>query len=90
MLKFEMHSYQLPRWMVPVLALAALALIPFALMLALGVAVLAIGVSVLRAFLPSSPGLGKAKNLESPQHVPLKPGSIIDADYEVKDENEKE
>ncbi len=89
MLKFEVRSYQLPRWMVPVLALAALALIPFALMLALGVAALAVGVSVLRAFLPSgrvggSPTLGKAKGGS------LKPGSVIDVDYEVKDENEKE
>lgn len=89
-MKFELRSYQAPRWIVPILVLAALALIPFALVLALGLAVAAIGFSALRAFLPPSgknPGLGY---LKKPSRVSLKPGSVIDADYEIKDENEKE
>ncbi len=90
MLKFEVRSYQLPRWMVPVLVLAALALIPFALMLALGLAAAAVGLSVFRAFLPAGNRPMDPEILNPPARTSLKSGSVIDADYEVKDENEKE
>jgi hypothetical protein len=90
MLKFEVRSHQLPRWMVPVLALAALALIPFALMLALGLAAAAVSLSVFRAFLPTGNRPKDSKTLDPPARISLKSGSVIDADYEVKDENEKE
>lgn len=89
-MKFEVRSYQAPRWIVPVLVLAALALIPFALMLALGLGAVAIGFSALRALLPPSEKRLGSESLERPRRTPLKPGSVIDADYEIKDENEKE
>lgn len=89
-MKFEVRSYQAPRWIVPVLALAALALVPVALALALGLAAVAIGFSALRAFLPPSGKNHGPEPLDRPSRMPLKPGSVIDADFEIKDENEKE
>jgi hypothetical protein len=91
MFKFQVRSYQLPGWIVPLLALAALALIPFALMLALGLGVLAIGGTLLRAlFLPP---VNRYESVESENRKPSKLGSgptdVIDADYEIKGENEK-
>jgi hypothetical protein len=89
MLKFEIREAHLPRWMVPVLVLAALALIPFALMLALGLAAVAVGLTALRILLP--PAKPPEREILKPRaSSSLKPGSVIDADYEVKDENEKE
>ena len=90
MLKFEVRSYHAPRWIVPILALAALALIPFALVLVLGLAAAAIGFSAVRAFLPPTGKPLGPETLGKPSRTPLKPGSVIDADYEIKDENEKE
>lgn len=90
MLKFEVHSTQMPRWIVPVLALAAFALLPFALMLALGLAAAAIGFSVFKAFLPPVEKPLGPESLERPARSSLKSGSVIDADYEIKDENEKD
>jgi len=90
MMKFEVHSYQTPRWIVPILILAALALIPFALVLALGLAAAAIGVSAFRLFLPVAGRPESPGTLGAPPPTSLKSGSVIDADYKIKDENEKE
>ncbi len=90
MMRLEVRSYQAPRWMAPILILAALALVPFALMLALGLAAAAIGISAFRLFLPAAGRSENPATFGSPPHHSLKSGSVIDADYEIKDENEKE
>ena len=91
MLKVHVRSYALPRWVIPVVFLAALALIPFALMLALGLGVLALGASVVLPLLfPSKPVKDPGRFGErgrSLRDAGLSPA--IDADYEVKDENAK-
>ena len=81
----------MPRWVVPVLVLVALALIPFALALALVAGGIAVTAAVVRTFLPLSP---KSFPNDSPFEVKGKMfdrgnSSVIDADYEVKEENEK-
>ena len=90
MMKLEFRSYQAPRWVAPILILAALALIPFALMLALGLAAAAIGVSTFRSLLPAADRPENPETLGARPHHSLRSGSAIDADYEIKDENEKE
>jgi hypothetical protein len=90
MLKFQVQSYSMPRWIVPLLALAALALIPFALVLALGLGLLAVGASAFRAFLLPG-GRSVDTRFEVGRPSKLNPGSsnTIDADYEIKGEDEK-
>lgn len=90
MMRFEVRSYSMPRWIVPILILAALALIPFALVLALGLTAAGIGFSALGLFLPKAGGPENNETLGVPPRHSLKSGSVIDADYEIKDENEKE
>jgi hypothetical protein len=91
MMRVQVQSFQMPRWVIPVLVLAALALIPFALALALVAGGIALTAAVVRALLPPS-------TPSSPLHTRSEANgrvfdrgnsSVIDADYEVKDENEK-
>lgn len=90
MVRFQVHSYQLPRWIVLVLALAALALIPFALVLALGLGVLAIGASAFRVFLaPAGPVNHSRFEKTASSKLGSSSANVIDADYEIKGENEK-
>ncbi len=90
-MQIHIRSSQLPRWIVPVLILVALALIPFALMLGLTLAAVAIGASALRLLWPS-PGKQEAGPKEFPFSKAEKrfsDPSAIDAEYEVKDSDEK-
>lgn len=90
-MKIEVHSFQAPRWIIPLLILAALALIPFALALAAGMAVLALGVGVLKLLLPSSGTSGHVGSFETRRSAgKFSDSTAIDADYEVKGENEKD
>jgi len=68
----------------PLLVLLALALIPLALVAAVGFAALALGTTVVRAFLPSSsrPPIVQSRSVEA-KGVSL---GAIDAEYEIKDE----
>ncbi len=83
-MRMEVRSVQVSRWLAPLLLLLALALIPLALMVAVGFAALAIGTTVVRAVLPSSPRspVIQARSVESS----IEPNSAIDAEYEIKDE----
>jgi hypothetical protein len=90
------RSYNLPRWLGPLVGLAVLALIPFALMVALALAGLSLGVLVIRSLLPSS---GREKRVlrgpgssRSSQHLNSTHPStqVLDAEYEVKETHEKE
>ena len=90
-MRMEVRAFQMPRWIVPVLVLAALALVPFALMLALGFAVLGLGVSALRLMLPPAGPAQKEGPLREPtRSEKIGPGAVIDAEYEVKDAHKKE
>ena len=88
MMRMEVRSAHLPWWVVPILLLAALALIPFALVLALAVAGMAIGVSVVRFLLTGPQNRHEEsqtfRTQDSRTHLP--PSQVIDADYEVKEE----
>jgi hypothetical protein len=87
-MKVHFQTFQAPRWAGPVVLLLILALIPFALMLAALLAAVAVGYSVVRFLSPSgrtplenrSPG---SRGLDSAAPG----GTVIDADYEIKDEN---
>jgi hypothetical protein len=90
-MQIHVRSAQLPRWVVPLLILAALALIPFALMLGLALAAVAIGASALRVLLPSLRG-PEVRSTEFPfsrADKRFSDPSAIDAEYEVKDSDEK-
>ncbi len=83
-MRMEVRSFQVPRWLAPLLVLLALALIPIALMVAVSFAALALGTTVVRAFLPSSsrPPIVQSRTVEAK-------GSnleAIDAEYEIKDQ----
>jgi len=88
MMRMEVRSVQVPRWIVPVLILAALALIPFALMLALVVAGIAIGAAAVRLLLtgPQPKGEGLQRVETQGSRPSLSTSQVIDVDYEVKDE----
>jgi len=90
-MRLVIQSFQAPRWIVPVLILAALALIPFALMLTvtlLGLAVAATAFRVLLSPAPESPL--ESHSFPKGQLAELNSGSkVIDAEYEAKDQDEK-
>ena len=83
-MRMEVRSFQVPRWLAPLLVLLALALIPLALMVAVGFAALALGATVVRAFLSSSsrPPIVQSHSVEAKgvSH------EAIDAEYEIKDQ----
>jgi hypothetical protein len=90
-MQIHVRSVQMPRWFVPALILLAVALLPFALMLGLALAAAAVAVSILRVLLPSA---GKPEIDSSDFRSPRPDGKIsdssaIDAEYEVKDPDEK-
>jgi hypothetical protein len=89
MMRVEVRSFQMPRWVVPVLVLAALALIPFVLALALAVGALALGAAGLRLLL-SPPSPPEAAFPRATPEKKFSDPSAIDANYEVKGENEKD
>jgi hypothetical protein len=88
-MRMVMHSFQAPRWVAPLLVIIAIALIPFALILALVLAGLAVGFSVLRLFLSGhgteDPEIRFGQNGDS-RRIP--DDTVIDADFEVKNEKE--
>lgn len=90
-MRVQVQSVRLPRWVVPLLILAVLALIPIALTLAAAVAVLAIGATVVRSFLPASaePKIQSKTHRFKPLDERSSNAAVIDADYEIKDEHEK-
>jgi hypothetical protein len=51
-MRMEVRTFQAPRWLAPLLGLLALVLIPIGLMAAVVFAVLALGITVIRAFIP--------------------------------------
>lgn len=88
MMRMEVRSVQMPRLIVLVFILAALALIPFALMLALVMAGIAIGAAAIRLLLtgPQLKGEGFQRVETQDSRPPLSTSQVIDVDYEVKDE----
>ncbi len=91
------RTFNIPRWMGPFLILAALALIPFALVLAFSLGALAVGLLAVRTLLPGSarpasgrvfqgPPKASSQRLDSSHH----PVRVLDAEYEVKETHEKE
>jgi len=91
-MQIHVRSTQLPRWFVPGFVLLALVLIPFALMLGLAFAALAVGGLVLRAFLPPADKRERYSRVFHSSDIDPKisDASAIDAEFEVKDSNEKE
>ena len=53
-MRMEVRSFQVPRWLAPLMGLLALALIPVAMLVAVCVAALALGTTLIRVFLPTS------------------------------------
>jgi len=88
----EIRSFRAPGWLGPVLLLLALAILPFALILGLVVTGIVLGASVMKALVPF-PAEEKLEGRTEvvPKQERLSADSeIIDADYEIKDENEKD
>ena len=86
-MRMEVRSFQMPRWFAPVLGLLALALIPIAMMIAVCVGALALGTTLIRAFVPSIPSRepNSRPAFRSKDSSVLSPSSAIDVEYEVKD-----
>jgi hypothetical protein len=84
----EVRSFQLPRWLAPILGLLALVLIPVAVMVAFLFAALALGTTVIRAFIPSisSQKVKSRSVINSRDSSVLSQSSAIDVEYEVKDQ----
>jgi hypothetical protein len=90
-MRMEVRSFQVPRWLSPLLVLLALAFIPIALMFAVALGVLAVGTTVIRAFLPSSqpPSVSHQHSVFSSLESKKSDLSAIDVEYEIKDPHEK-
>ena len=91
MMRLQVESFPLPRWVVPVMILIAIAFIPFALVLGLVLTAAVAGFSVLRFFLPATnpPIFGQGPNSQTRLKKPDPVSGIIDAEYQVKDEDGK-
>ncbi|HVZ81847.1 MAG TPA: hypothetical protein VHE12_13755 [bacterium] len=89
---FQVHSMRFSGWIVPILALLALALLPFAIALGLLVGALALGVGLVRVLMfPSPEGTPGKPTLRRPSsHERLADPSAIDAEFEVKEDHEKD
>jgi len=89
-IQLHVRSFRLPGWVVPVMFLLALALLPFALLFAVGLGVLALGAGLLGALFrgPSGPTLGAGKR--GSVDVRGRGTKVIDVEYEVKDRDAKE
>ena len=88
LIRMEVRSFRLPPWLAPLLILAALALIPFALMLAFAVAGVAVLAGAARLFLPAPQGSSPKKPPFSSgeSHKKFSEPSAIDVEYEARDE----
>lgn len=86
-MRMEVRSFQMPRWLAPILGLLALVLIPIAMMVAILFAALALGTTLIRAFVPSisSPN-SKSRPSISSKDSSLSQSPAIDVEYEVKDQ----
>jgi hypothetical protein len=91
MMRLQVHSFQLPRWVAPVMILIALALIPFALVLGLALTTIAIGFSALRLFLPisNSATIHRTFNGQTRMKNHTTTSGVIDAEYQVKEKDGK-
>jgi len=89
MMKVRVQSFSAPRWIIPVLFLVALALIPFFFAVALALAAAAVGFTVFRSLLPAPGGaaFGQPDSTRMDRRFEGSGSKVIDADYEVKDEN---
>lgn len=87
MIKVQMQTFQVPRWLGPVLVLTALALIPFALMIGLALMAVVLGWTALRLFLsfPSRPIFQQGRDTGVVDRKSDNASPAIDAEYEVKD-----
>jgi len=87
--RIQVQTFRLPGWLAPILVLFALVLIPFLLTLALGLLALGLGAAAVRHWLLPPASLGDSRLF--PGRGEKKPGDspVIDVDYEVKDEHEK-
>ena len=87
-MRMEVRSFQVPRWLTPLLVLLALAFIPIALMFAVALGVLAVGTTVIRAFLPSSQpsSVSHVRSVFNSLESKKSDVSAIDVEYEVKDQ----
>ena len=90
-MQIHVRSVQAPRWVIPVLILAALALIPFALALGMALAAAALVASALRLLVPSSdrPLGGSPSIPHSRADNKISNSPAIDAEYEVRETHEK-
>lgn len=90
-MRLQVQSFQMPRWVIPVMILVALALVPFALVLGLALTAVALGFSALRLFLPAhnSSHFGPASNGRTRIKSDGPASGVIDAEYQVKDEDGK-
>lgn len=91
-MQIHVRSTRFPGWLVPALALFALALLPFAIALAFLVGALALGAGLVRFLLfPSASRTSADRTLRSPSSKErLADPSAIDADFEVKEVHEKD
>jgi len=88
-MRMEVRSFQVPRWLAPLMGLLALALIPIAMLMAVCVAALALGTTLIRVFLPVSISSQNSKSrpaFRSKDSSVLSKQSAIDVEYEVKDQ----
>ena len=90
-MKVEIRTFKSAGWIVPLMLLIALVLLPFALMLALALMTAALGAAVFRALLSSTQGDVIGSDARSTRKLghPTSGPSIIDAEYEVKEKDEK-
>ncbi len=89
MFRYQMRTVRVPGWLIPLLLLAALALIPVVLTLALGLLGLGLGVAAVRYWLLPSAPKGTHRSFPGQKGEKLHDPSVIDVDYQVKGSDEK-
>ena len=87
-MRMEVRSFQMPRWLAPLMGLLAIVLIPIAVMVAVLFAALALGITLIRAFVPSiaSQTFKSRPAINAKDSSVLSQSSAIDVEYEVKDQ----
>jgi len=80
------RTFRLPGWAAFLLVLAALALIPVALVLAVGVGALALVGGVVGALVGPKRSEIPPPNRRGSGQIPERSGQVLEAEYEVKDE----
>ncbi len=90
MMRMEVRSFHVPRWLGPVIVLAAILAIPFMLTVTIGLIALVVGATIVKALLPASKLVDEHKKIFETQYSSRKKidPSAIDAEYEVKDKTE--